>query len=74
MCENIPHEIIKKGEELRGNLLPVKSQKAYEKVYVSFQEWKNKKRIAEVVEDFILAFLNMRVIVSTKMPRTSLKS
>ena len=58
MCENLPHEIIKKGE-LPSNLLSAKSQK----VYVSFQEWKTKKGIAEVTEDAILAFIDMRVRV-----------
>jgi hypothetical protein len=32
MCQNVPEEIKK-----RGNLLPMKSKSAYEKVYVSFQ-------------------------------------
>lgn len=45
MCENVPEEIAKKGKELRSNLLPLKSKNAYEKVYVSFQDWKNKNRI-----------------------------
>ena len=61
MCENVPEEIAKKGKELRSNLLPLKSKNAYEKVYVSFQDWKNKNRIKEVTEDVILAFLDMRV-------------
>ncbi|KAJ3662712.1 hypothetical protein Zmor_007046 [Zophobas morio] len=60
MCENVPEEIAKKGKELRRNLLPLKSKNAYEKVYVSFQDWKNKNRINEVTEDVILAFLDMR--------------
>ncbi|KAJ3659618.1 hypothetical protein Zmor_011298 [Zophobas morio] len=60
MCENVPEEIAKKGKELRSNLLPLKSKNAYEKVYVSFQDWKNKNRIKEVTEDVILAFLDMR--------------
>jgi hypothetical protein len=63
MCENVTEEIRKKGKELRSNLLPTKSTNAYEKVYVSFQEWKNKKGLAEVTEDVILAFLDMRVSV-----------
>jgi hypothetical protein len=37
MCQNVPEEI-RKG----GNLLPMKSKSAYEKVYVSFQG-RNKK-------------------------------
>ncbi|KAJ3644089.1 hypothetical protein Zmor_026762 [Zophobas morio] len=61
MCENVPEEIAKKGKELRSNLLPLKSKNAYEKVYVSFQNWKNKNRVKEVTEDVILAFLDMRV-------------
>ncbi|KAJ3644169.1 hypothetical protein Zmor_026841 [Zophobas morio] len=60
MCENVPEKIAKKGKELRSNLLPLKSKNAYEKVYVSFQDWKNKNRIKEVTEDVILAFLDMR--------------
>ncbi|KAJ3654686.1 hypothetical protein Zmor_013859 [Zophobas morio] len=66
MCENVPEEIAKKGKELRSNLLPLKSKNAYEKVYVSFQDWKNKNRIKEVTEDVILAFLDMRAILKTK--------
>jgi hypothetical protein len=65
MCENVLKEIQEKGKELRGNLLPTKSKSAYEKVYVSFNEWKNKKGIPEVTEDVILAFLDMRVRVHT---------
>ncbi|XP_063932285.1 uncharacterized protein LOC135144234 [Zophobas morio] len=60
MCENVSEKIAKKGKELRSNLLPLKSKNAYEKVYVSFQDWKNKNRIKEVTEDVILAFLDMR--------------
>jgi hypothetical protein len=51
MCQNIP-------EEIGGNLLPMKSKSAYEKVYsyVSFQGRNNK---TEVTEDVILVFLDM---------------
>jgi hypothetical protein len=63
MAQNVPDEITKRGNELRGNLLPIKSKSAYEKVYVSFQEWKHEKNVKEVTEDVILAFLDMRVSV-----------
>jgi hypothetical protein len=39
MCHNVPEEIKK-----RGNLLPMKSKSAYEKVYVSFQARNDKKK------------------------------
>lgn len=65
MCENVPQEIRDKGNELRGNLLPTKSKSAYEKVYVSFHDWKNNKSITEVTEDVILSFLHMRVRCSS---------
>lgn len=61
MNESVPEEIRKKGEELRSNLLPIKSKNAYEKVYLTFQEWKNGKNIEEVTEDVILAYLDWRV-------------
>lgn len=62
MC-NVPNEIIEKGKELRSNLLPAKSKNAYEKVYASFQLWKNMKGVTEITEDVILAFLDVRVSV-----------
>ena len=58
---HIPEHILKKGEELRQNLLPAKSQAAYEKVYANFQRWKTDESIKLVNEDVILAYLDMRV-------------
>jgi hypothetical protein len=48
-----------KKSEKRGNLLPMKSKSADEKVYEPFQGRNNKKSITEVTEDVILAFLDM---------------
>jgi hypothetical protein len=52
MSRNVSDEIRKKGKKLRGNLLPMKSKSAYEKVYVSFQGRKTKKDITKVTEGF----------------------
>ena len=57
MCENISHEALEKGNELREKLLLVKS--CLWEVYLTFKQWKAKKTV--VTEDVILAYLDTRM-------------
>ncbi|RZB39906.1 hypothetical protein BDFB_004380, partial [Asbolus verrucosus] len=42
------------------NLLPAKSKALYEKTYSIFKDWCGAKKVKEITEDVILAYLEQR--------------
>ncbi|RZC38436.1 hypothetical protein BDFB_012228 [Asbolus verrucosus] len=61
MTENgIPTELLQDAKAAIENLLPAKSKALYEKTYGIFKDWYGAKKVKEITEDVILAYLEQR--------------
>lgn len=51
-----PPEIIFKAEETSSDLLPAKSKKRYEEIYIKFLDWREKNKVKSFSETVLLAY------------------
>lgn len=56
--ELVPEEVLNAANEALANIVPNKSKSLYEKEYMLFCQWRNKKQVKGVNEKIIMAYIS----------------